>query len=243
MTTSVVPDAGRRSPLVVFTAVALPVGWVLLTVPLLTGLPVEPFILGTLFLGLVLPAVLLTRRDASVRRLLADTVRPPRPIWLLLPAAALIPVVAGALTGASLWDFGFTNVLTSLLIINLWEEMAWAGFVQRRATARLGYVGGSVLTALLFTAIHLPLAFYDTPGAAGVARNVAVMIVSGVGLRLLIGAFDRWGQGSILAAALLHATFNATGDLVGPANDRVRWAVTLGLGVVAAVLVTRRAAR
>ncbi|MEV6487294.1 CPBP family intramembrane glutamic endopeptidase [Actinoplanes sp. NPDC051633] len=236
MTTSVLKRASAE-PLLVFTAVALPVGWVLLSIPLFADLPVEPFILGTLFLGLVLPTVLLTR--PSVKRLLVDTVRPPRPLWLLIPAAALIPVVTGVLTGADLTTFGFTNVLSSLLIINLWEEMAWAGFVQRRATARFGYVPGSVLTALLFTAVHLPLAFYGS----GVAHNVAVMIVSGIGLRLLIGAFDVWGRGSILALGLIHATFNATGDLVGPADDRVRYAVTFGLGLIAAFLVTRRAGR
>src|SRR4051812_7149564 len=206
--TTVLQHAGRRDlrPLGVFTAVALPVGWVLLSTPLFVDIPVEPFVLGPLYLGLVLPAILLTGRH-SIKRLLADTVRPPRPAWLLIPATALIPVVAGLLSGASLLTFGFTNALSSLLIVNLWEEMAWAGFVQRRAADLWGYAAGSVVTALLFSGIHLPLAFYGAHGAGDIARNVAFMIVAGIGLRLLIGAFDVWGRGSILALGLIHATF------------------------------------
>ena len=41
------PEPADRSdlrPLVTFTLVALPVGWVLLSIPLVTGLPLSPFI-------------------------------------------------------------------------------------------------------------------------------------------------------------------------------------------------------
>ena len=44
------------------SVVALPVGWVLLSIPLVVDVPLAPFILATLYLGLVLPAVVLTRR-------------------------------------------------------------------------------------------------------------------------------------------------------------------------------------
>lgn len=100
-----------------------------------------------------------------------------------------------------------TNVLLSLVVVNLWEEMVWAGFVQRRATVRWGYLAGSVVTALLFT---------------------------GIGMRLLIGAFDVWGRGSILALALIHATFNASSELVEADADWVRYVVTFALGLTAA---------
>src|SRR3712207_2293178 len=85
-------------PLVKFVAAALPFGWVLLSIPLFTDAPLAPFILGTLYFGLVLPTVVLTRRDreASMRQLLRDTLRPPRPLWLLLPAATVIPVATYA---------------------------------------------------------------------------------------------------------------------------------------------------
>ena len=65
-------DSADLRPLLLFLGVAVPVGWVLLSIPLVTDLPLSPFVLATLYLGLVLPAVVLTRRDpdASVRSLL-----------------------------------------------------------------------------------------------------------------------------------------------------------------------------
>ena len=85
------------------------------------------------------------------------------------------------------------NVLSSLVVVNLWEEMAWAGFVQRRAMARWGLAGGSIATALAFTGVHLPLSLYGADGIGDVAYNIGVMVVSGIGMRLLIGAFDGGG--------------------------------------------------
>ncbi|HET7277899.1 MAG TPA: type II CAAX endopeptidase family protein [Dermatophilaceae bacterium] len=232
-------------PLLTFVAVALPVGWIMLSIPLVTDAPLPLFVLGTLYLGLVLPTVVLTRRDphASMRLLLHDTVRPPRPAWLLLPAGLVIPVATyamGALLGRSVaLDSGFVlklalaNVLSSVLIVNMWEEMAWAGFVQRRLTARWGFGCGAVATALLFTGIHLPLSLYDADGVGDVAYNISVMVASGVGMRLLIGAFDTWGRRSILALAIIHATFNASSELVASDSDWIRYVVTLTLGLLA----------
>ena len=238
-------DNADLRPLLKFVAAALPVGWLLLSVPLVTGAPLSPFVLGTLYLGLVLPTVLLTRRDpdASMRQLLRDTIRLPRPAWLLLPAALVIPVstyAGGTLLGRSVGldtafvlNLALANVLSSVLIVNLWEEMAWAGFVQRRLTARWGFTGGAIGTALLFTGIHLPLSLYAADGVGDVAYNIVVMIASGVGMRLLIGAFDTWGRRSILALAVIHATFNASSELLDAGSDWIRYVVTLTLGVLA----------
>ena len=244
----------RTSPLVIFGAVALPAGWVLLSIPLVVDVPLAPFIVATLYLGLVAPALVLTRREpgASVKALLWDTIRLPRPWWLIVPAALLVPVAVGGVVSAAgagdelstsfLLNLAFANVLSSLLIINLWEEMAWAGFFQRRATARWGYVGGSVVTALMFTGVHLPLSLYSADGAGDVAYNVGAMVVSGIGMRLLIGAFDTWGGGSILALGLIHATFNASSELVQPDHDWIRYTVTLALGLGALALYSATSA-
>jgi membrane protease YdiL (CAAX protease family) len=242
-------DRPDLRPLVTFALVALPVGWVLLSIPLLTDLPLAPFVLGTLYLGLVLPAVVLTRRDpkASLRALLRDAARPT---WLLVPATLLVPVstvIVGRLLGVGtdlsasfVADLALAHVLSSLLVVNLWEELAWAGFVQRRAMARWGFGAGSLVTALLFVGVHLPLAFYGAAGAGAVVANVATMVVAGVGMRLLIGAFDGWAQRSIIAAGLLHAGFNASAELVDPGSDGVRYAVTVALGLAAALAVRGR---
>jgi membrane protease YdiL (CAAX protease family) len=256
MTSTHSPLTDRTTPrpgqsLLRFAAVALPAGWAFLSVPLFTGWPVDPFVLATLFLGMVPAALLLTRhgQHTTVRRLLRDCLRVPRPIAWLVPATLLIPV--GTRLGASLTGGGeplttdlvldlTVNVLSSVVIVNLWEEMVWAGFVQRTAARAYGFVRGALLTAALFVAIHLPLAFYGVEDAADLGRNLAVMAAAGVGMRLLVGALDVWGRGSILAVALLHATFNASSDLVDADHDWVRYAVTLGFGLLVLLSPTLR---
>ena len=248
MTATHSTPADRTTPrpaqsLLTFTAIALPAGWIFLSVPLFMDWPVAPFVLGTLFLGMVPAALLLTRRgnNTTVRDLLRDCIRLPHPVAWLIPATLLIPVATRV--GASLVGGGepitsalvvdlIVNVVSSVLIVNLWEEMVWAGFVQRTASKAYGFVRGALLTAALFVAIHLPLAFYGIDGAADLAYNLAIMVASGVGMRLIIGALDVWGRGSILAVALLHASFNASGDLVGTDHDWIRYAVTLSFGLL-----------
>lgn len=241
-----------RAPFAALVAIALPVGWVLLSIPLLVEVPVEPFVLATLAFGLVLPTVLLVRREPGFdgRQLFRDCFRLPRPASLTVPAILLIP--AGTWLVAWFFDVHTTvdaglvlslalaNVASSVLVVNLWEEMVWAGVVQRGAMARWGYLRGSLATAGLFAGIHLPLAFYDVGGAIDVVDNVARLVVAGVGLRLLLGAFDKWGKRSILALALLHATFNASGELLDGDHDWIRYLVTLALGLVALAAVTRQ---
>ena len=240
-----------RDPLRTFAAVAVATGWVLLSIPVALGMPPEPFVIPTLLFGLVLPAVLLTRRDphARVRDLLASTIRLPRPLWLLLPALLLIPVlswlVALPFGAAEPLSFGLVqgaavSFASSLFIVNLWEEMAWAAFFQRRAMTRWGYVRGSLVTAAMFAAVHLPLALAGArTSAIAAVEGVASLVVTGIGMRLLMGAFDAWTKGSVLALAVLHAAFNNTTQFVD-GHDVIRLAVTVALGVLAAVVVTRR---
>jgi len=252
------PPIGSRGdnpalrPLVVFAVVAVPSGWVLLGLPIVFGLPVAPFVLLTLLLGLVLPAVLLTGRDpdVSMRDLLRDCVRVPRRGLVLVPAVALIPgltSVAASIAGhAVAVDAGMladaaVNVVSSVLIVNLWEEMAWQGFFQRRATARWGFLRGSLVTMAVFVGVHLALAVDGAEDARGVVRGLTALVVSGIGIRLLTGAFDAWSGRSILAVAVLHASFNVASGFVDPVADWIRYVVTLVLGLL--VLLTPVARR
>jgi len=242
--------ATELAPLLTFGAIAVPTGWVLLSVPLLADLPVAPFVLLTNFLGLLLPALVLTRRaGASTRALLRDAVRLPRPLAWLLPGVLLLPLVTwslAALAGVEEQVDGpllaslAVNVVSSVVIINLWEELAWAGFAQRRAVALWGFVRGALAVAVLFAAIHLPLAFYDADTAATVAVNVAALAGSALGLRLLIGAFDGWTSGSLLTVALLHASFNVSGELLDVDHDWMRYAAVLALGLLALAVHRRQ---
>ena len=175
---AVPPTVGRapaknpppRRPLVTFAAVALPVGWVLLSVPLVVDVPLEPFVLATL-----LPRPRRYRLScspagtaASVKAPVPGLIRLPRPLWLLVPAALLIPVAVGAagalagggpaITGRSSPASRWPTCCPACSIVNLWEEMAWAGLRAAAGDRPAGAsLAGGVVTALLFTGIHLPL--------------------------------------------------------------------------------------
>lgn len=248
-------DKPQLRPIVFFSATALVVGWALLGPMVLFDLPQAPFVLAATLLALIVPALVLTAREtgrAGVRALLRDAVRLPRPTWWGPAAALTVPVltwsVAAGLGGAEpltadlLVDVSVA-FLSSLLIINIWEEMAWTGFAQRRAMARWGLVRGSLVIALLFAGIHLPLAFdgADTPG--DVVVGLGILVGTGVGLRLLIAALHAWSGRSLLAVAVLHASFNVTGDLVDPSTDWVRYLVTVLLGTAAVTVMARMSVR
>ena len=117
-------------------------------------------------------------------------------------------------------------------MINIWEEMAWTGFAQRRAMARWGTTGGSLITAVFFTGIHLPLAFDGAHSAAQVTTNVLLLAGVAIGVRLLIGRVDAWTGRSLLTIGVLHSSFNATETLLHPDYDWVRIVLTIAVAVV-----------
>ncbi|MFH8251538.1 lysostaphin resistance A-like protein [Microbacterium sp. B2969] len=243
--------APRTRNLFLFAGVAVLSGWVLLGIAIALQLPMEVFLLAVNFLGLLLPALLFTWREgggAAVRRLLRDAVRLPAHWWWLPVAGLGLPAVVWALSAAlgaaqplTLTVLGgfAVQLLSSWLIINIWEETAWTGYFQRRAMVRWGTIAGSSLTALMFAAIHLPLAF----AGGNVLINIASLLVAGFGLRPMIAGVDRWTGGSLLTVGLLHASFNATPALIDPSYDWVRLVVTLLAGVAAGVALQRQGAR
>ena len=114
-------------------------------------------------------------RWTGVRALLRDCVRLPSSWWWLPLAGFGLPVLTwttgAALGGAQPLTWGLVafyvgDLIIGALIINIWEEMAWTGYFQRRAASRWGAVGGSLVTSVFFTAIHVPLAFDGVDGAA-----------------------------------------------------------------------------
>lgn len=251
-----VRDNPDLRPIRQLATIAVPAGLLFLGIPVATGADPSPFVLATLLFGLVVPAVVLTRRDpdGSVKRLLRDVVRvSPRSALLLVPALTLLPgltwlgaelagdsvPLTSALVVASLID-----IASSLVIVNLWEEMVWQGFVQRRSSARWGFVRGSLFTTSLFVGVHLPLAFAVVDGRRDIGLGIAALVVSGIGLRFLLGAVDRWSGRSLLVVAVLHASFNVASDFVDPSADWIRYTVTavLGLAAATAVVLTNRGA-
>ncbi len=243
-------DRPDLRPLLLFAAVALGVGGLLLTMSTLIA-PGAPFILAAVLGGLALPALVLTHRDAGaggVRALLRDCVRMPSSWWWLPTASFGLPVLAwttaAGLGGAqpltwSLLGYFVGDLLVGAIVINIWEEMAWTGFVQRRAMVRWGATGGSLLTAVFFTGIHVPLAFDGAHSAGQVASNILLIAGVATGVRLLIGRVDAWTGRSLLTVGILHSSFNATETILMPAYDWVRIVMTIAVAVVL-VAFTRR---
>jgi membrane protease YdiL (CAAX protease family) len=131
---------------------------------------------------------------------LAGTLRTPSGGWVSLVLPYLLQTfIVGALLG------------------NVWEETAWAGFVQSRLMARRGLLIGSLLTAVPFFVIHIPLA-YANHGWKGTTWHDAIvdwawLAVAAPFFRYLIGTQLIDTGGSVLAVGLLHASFNGAGQM------------------------------
>ncbi|WP_432478239.1 type II CAAX endopeptidase family protein [Nocardioides sp. GXQ0305] len=237
-----------RHPVACFLTLALSIGWGVLGTAVALELPMEPFLLAADFGGLLGSALLVTAfvdGRAGVRSLLSAAFR-----WRIgwgVAAAALLALPAGTLAvaavtgtavlpgesrGAMVVGYLVATLLTGTLLFNLWEETAWAGFVQTRLAQRHGWLKGAALTALPFAAIHLPLAFVDHPSVTVVAVNVAVLFVVAVVFRLLAGLLLVRTGGSVLAVAVMHASFNSSGSLTVVDGT---WQSIVGLGLVAAL--------
>jgi membrane protease YdiL (CAAX protease family) len=162
----------------------------------------------------------------GVRRLYAGLTRWRLGTRYLLVVAAmpLVTVVVAAATG-TLHSGGWAAVVWTYLLFlvlgavtgNLWEETVWAGFVQGRLMDARGLLIGSLLTAVPFYLIHLPLAF-EANGWKGTtwqdaAIDWALLLLAAPFQRYLIGTLLVDTGGSTLAAGLMHASINAAGAM------------------------------
>ena len=229
---SPVRTLARRRPITMFLVIVLGLSWPVMIALLAAGQDVSPGIL-LMVIFLLGAATLITGlgegRD-GVRRLFAGAIR-----WrmglarflVLVTAMPLLTLLVGVVTGtlqspANGWlalvgSYLFQTFIFGLLIVNLWEETAWGGFAQSRLMARHGLLIGSLLTAIPFFAIHIPLAFADQGWKGTTWAQAALQ----VGLIALVAPFFRYllgtqlidSGGSVLAIGLLHASFNASGGM------------------------------
>jgi CAAX protease family protein len=65
------------------------------------------------------------------------------------------------------WD-QLRLLLINFILVNLWEETAWAGVMQARLERRHNIFVAGALTAVPFGFIHLPLAFLSEISLASV---------------------------------------------------------------------------
>jgi len=198
-------------------------------------LSVQVFQIIASFVGLVLPAFLVTAAiggRAGVRDLLSRALRWRVGVrWYLF---ALLAPLAGVLTLA-LPFFGLVpfqqlvaqwrpllsvfvpGILLPFVLINLPEELAWMGFLQDHLQERHSPLLASVLTAPAFTLVHLPAFFVDGwlgEEAASLAQlpEVFLMIIVLAGFAVffrvvLLWLYNATGR-SVLLVGLFHSVFN-----------------------------------
>lgn len=224
------PIALRR-PILTLCLAAIGLTWALQMGLVLAGKNIFPGKLAELVF-LTGTASLLTglmEGRAGIRRLYAGLTRWRIGVgrWLLVLLAMPILTLALAVVTGTLqapsggWGKVAVTYVVFLLLIaitaSIWEETAWAGFVQTRLMARSGLLWGSLLTSVPFLLIHLPLAYEAEGWAATSWRETFLawgwLLAALPFFRYLAGMLLIDTRGSVLAVALMHASFNATGAM------------------------------
>jgi membrane protease YdiL (CAAX protease family) len=188
-----------------------------------TALPTEPFVVASTLIGLLLPTFAITwivDGPDGVRLLWRRirTVRVPLgwyafaivgvPLATLAATFALygLPAqVSASAVGAAVVHGLFLQAFVVLVTNNLWEEVAWMGFVQSRLQDRHGPLRAALLTAPLFALQHVSLVVDNSPVAAVIVMTA--MTLFAVPFRALVGAAYN-ATGSLLIVGLIHAMGN-----------------------------------
>jgi membrane protease YdiL (CAAX protease family) len=221
----------RRHPVTTFLAWSVPVGQAIAFQPVVApawygvDLPTAPFVVLANLVGLLLPAVVVTRvvdGPAGVRALWRRAVRVRVPLRWYALALVVVPVattaVAVALLGppdsgealaAAIVSGLMVQVLLGLLTTNWAEEVAWTGFLQTRLQDRHGPVRAALATGPLFALQHAALA----AGNGWLGGTVVLLFVTATAIpfRFLQGWVAN-RTGSLLVVGLVHAAGNATTD-------------------------------
>jgi membrane protease YdiL (CAAX protease family) len=182
--------------------------------------PSQLFILGSTLLGMLLPALVITRiadGHEGYQRLWERILKVRVPLaWyafalLVLPVPAIVmallffggPDAGTSVPAAVLYGYVVQGVIV-LVTNNLWEEVAVMGFLQARLQDRHGPMRAVVLAALFFTFQHIALII----GGGAAAVLLPFFFVTAFGFRALIGwTYNR--TDSLFIVGLLHAASNA----------------------------------
>jgi uncharacterized protein len=154
--------------------------------------------------------------------LLGDTVTP----------VEVGPFVAGQIIG----------LLVNLLLINMWEETAWAGVVQTRLEHTHGLVKAALLAAVPFVLFHMPLHFIGDFSIESLTGALVSLLIVVTIFRLMLGVFLRGTGGSILAVAVLHTLFNRSNNDEGLVAALVEGDGRKLAGLIAVLILTAAAA-
>jgi membrane protease YdiL (CAAX protease family) len=196
-----------RHPLTAFFAWFFTVGQAFAFAPLVfhTGVPPQFFIIGSSVVGLLLPALVLTRivdgPDAlhGFLRSFVDWRVSLR--WYAVALLGVPEDVPAALAAVFVIQLAFT------LVPNNWaEEGVWSGFVQARLQSRHGPLLAAVIVGPLFALQHVALVVGNPPAVAAILM-IGLAVVA-IPYRFFTGWI--WNRtGSLLLLGLVHGAGNA----------------------------------
>jgi membrane protease YdiL (CAAX protease family) len=233
----------RHRPVAAFLATVYGLSWILFLPPLLSRsgigvlpftLPPQPSILVLSVFGMTLAAFGVTRAADG-----PDGVRVLRHRytrwrigagWYLL---AIFGPLLACLLGATLWlGWGPPRALVErpgllltaylpqtvsiALLINLWEEGGWTGFLFPRLQERWGPLRGGAMVSVCQGLAHLPLLFIvggvsDTRIAPGdIWKYLVFLLVLQQPVRVVAVWIWNRTRGSVPILGFLHAAVNAT---------------------------------
>ena len=171
---------------------------------------------------------------------------------LLLPATAVAAAGFAAAGGAGAWAPGFAianaarpllllkALAYGLVVVPIVEEAGWRGVALGALQERLGALRAALTLACIHALWHLPMFFFGS----GYLHDLGVFtpgfwrfLIDIVAFDVIAAALYNACGSSVLAAILLHVSFNAAGSLVqlSSAAQWLRALLDLGaaLGLIA----------
>ena len=216
-----------RHPVVAFLVMGYTLAWVIQLAAFQLGLSLRLLSALSMIFGLALSAFVVTAATdgkTGVQNLLSRCFRWRVDIrWYLL---ALLGLLGGTLLLASVfvglaplqalvekWPLFFTTflpeILIAFLLIQLWEETAWTGFMQDTLQETHGPLLASLMVAPAFALGHLMINLLEQPPLFAFVF-VAIQAVVGIFLRVVIMWLYNGAGRSVLIVGLFHSAFNLT---------------------------------
>lgn len=222
----------RAHPVLSVSVPTIVIGWIGFLALITMGIDPSPgvLLLVAVFIAVQIVVNWLIGGWPEVRRLFGRLLhfRFSPVLWaIVLFGSPLATLAVAALTGTLQWppdgigpmalNYAIATILIGALIVNLWEESLWGGMVQGTLMARHGLLIGSLLSAIPFALVHLPLAF-GSPGFFATPPDKfllvwAIMIGTAPFFRYLMGMILIETKGSTLAIGIMHASWNASSSL------------------------------
>ena len=205
--------------------------------------------------GPLIAAVIVSLMAGGLRELRALLEQVARwrvhPVWYVIAVTGpfLISLIAGALTvstGAPAPDpHGYRDtvailitLLSTIVIVGLFEEVGWRGFALPRLQRRLPALGAALALGGIWALWHLPLLISDPTGQRPPFQFVLGILAQSVILAWLYNSTNA----SLPIVIIFHAAVNTAARYTLPgfagADYQIAWWVQTGLYVLIAAGVT-----